>query len=86
MLNVAKRQGIATSFDDAISIADVQEALYTHVATVARNAIGGTAALEIAHDIFGKRLVESKPSHRKPFKDGLEGGFAKACYDSGNSG
>ena len=60
LLNVAKRQSPA-SFDDSISIIDVHEALCAYVARVTRNAIDVTAALEIALDILGKCLVESKP-------------------------
>jgi hypothetical protein len=70
LLNVAKRQSSA-SLDDSILIIDVQEPLYAHVARVTRNAIDATAALEIALDTFGRRLVESKPWQKKLFKDSL---------------
>ena len=69
-LNAPERQSIA-DFDDAISVIDVQEALYAHVVLVTRNAIDATAAHEIALDTFGKRLVDSRPSQKKQLKDGL---------------
>jgi nuclear pore complex protein Nup133 len=69
-LNAPERQNIAP-LDNAISIMDIQEALYAHVAPVTRNAIDVTAAHEIALDTFGKRVVGSKPSQRKLLKDGL---------------
>jgi nuclear pore complex protein Nup133 len=70
ILNSPERQSIAT-FDDAISITDIQDALYAHVGPVTRNAIDATAAHEIALDTFGKRLVHSRPSQKKLLKEGL---------------
>jgi nuclear pore complex protein Nup133 len=69
-VNAPERQSIA-KFDNAISIMDIQEALYAHVLPLTRNAIDATAAHEIALDTFGKRVVGSKPSQKKLLKDGL---------------
>ena len=65
-----ERPSIA-EFDKAISMMDIQEALYAHVVPLTQNAIDATAAHEIALDTFGKRVVASKPSQRKLLKDGL---------------
>ena len=69
-LNAPERPSIE-KFDNAITMMDIQEALYAHVLPVTRNAIDATAAHEIALDTFGKRVVESKPSQKKLLKDGF---------------